>query len=68
MRRVLGSLVESRILRTDEGGRYEIFHDVLAGAVLGWTSRFHSEQAWRWSGVAGVALWRWPRSRSQRSG
>jgi WD40 repeat protein len=45
VRPVLASLVEYRILRTDEGGRYEIFHDVLAGAVLGWTSRFHAEQA-----------------------
>ncbi len=45
VRPVLATLVEHRILRTDEGGRYEIFHDVLAGAVLGWTGRFHAEQA-----------------------
>ena len=45
VRPVLASLVESRIVRTDEGGRYEIFHDVLAGAVLGWKGRFRAEQA-----------------------
>jgi WD40 repeat protein len=45
VRPVLASLVESRIVRTDEGGRYEIFHDVLAGAIVGWSGRFHAEQA-----------------------
>jgi WD40 repeat protein len=42
---VLATLVEHRILRTDEGGRYEIFHDVLAAAVLGWSSRYAAERA-----------------------
>jgi WD40 repeat protein len=45
VRPVLASLVDSRIIRTDEGGRYEIFHDVLAAAVVGWTVRHRSEQA-----------------------
>ena len=45
MRPVLATLVEHRILRTDERGRYEIFHDVLAGAVLGWSSRYAAERA-----------------------
>ena len=36
VRGVLAVLAEHRILRTDEAGRWEIFHDVLAGAVLGW--------------------------------
>ena len=27
------------------GGRYKIFHDVLAGAVLGWSSRYAAERA-----------------------
>ena len=27
------------------GGRWEIFHDVLAGAVLGWKSRYDAERA-----------------------
>ena len=33
---VLAALVAGRILRRDEGGRYEIFHDVLAAEVLDW--------------------------------
>ena len=45
VRPVLEVLAEHRILRTDEAGRWEIFHDVLAGAVLGWTTRFEAEQA-----------------------
>ena len=35
VRGVLGVLADHRILRRDEAGRWEIFHDVLAGAVLG---------------------------------
>jgi WD40 repeat protein len=42
---VEGILSEHRILRRDEAGRWEIFHDVLAGAVLGWKSRHDAEQA-----------------------
>jgi WD40 repeat protein len=45
VRRVLGVLAEHRILRTDEAGRWEIFHDVLAGAVLGWKTRYEAERA-----------------------
>ena len=45
VRGVTGVLAEHRILRTDEAGRWEIFHDVLAGAVLGWKSRFDAERA-----------------------
>jgi WD40 repeat protein len=48
--RVLGALDASRILRrvpARAGGppRYEIFHDVLAPAVLAWRDRHESEQA-----------------------
>jgi WD40 repeat protein len=42
---VLGVLAEHRIVRTDEAGRWEIFHDVLAGAVLGWKTRHEAERA-----------------------
>ena len=42
---VTSTLARHRILRTDEGGRWEIFHDVLAGAVLGWKGRFDAERA-----------------------
>ena len=42
---VVTTLAGHRILRTDESGRWEIFHDVLAGAVLGWKSRHDAEQA-----------------------
>jgi WD40 repeat protein len=42
---VLHVLAEHRILRTDEAGRWEIFHDVLAGAVLGWKTRHEAERA-----------------------
>ena len=45
VRRVLTVLADHRILRTDEAGRWEIFHDVLAGAVLGWKSRYEAERA-----------------------
>ena len=33
-----------RILRRDESGRWEIFHDVLAGAVLGWKTRYEARR------------------------
>ena len=42
---VLGSLSEHRIVRRDDGGRYEIFHDVLAEAVLAWRVRHERERA-----------------------
>ena len=42
---VIATLANHRILRTDESGRWEIFHDVLAGAVLGWKSRHDAERA-----------------------
>jgi WD40 repeat protein len=42
---VVATLANHRILRTDESGRWEIFHDVLAGAVLGWKSRHDAERA-----------------------
>ena len=42
---VLASLSDSRIIRRDDGGRFEIFHDVLAGAVLAWRVRHEREQA-----------------------
>lgn len=42
---VVDTLARHRILRTDESGRWEIFHDVLAGAVLGWKSRYDAERA-----------------------
>ncbi len=42
---VVAMLASHRILRTDESGRWEIFHDVLAGAVLGWKTRHDAEQA-----------------------
>jgi WD40 repeat protein len=45
IRPVVETLANHRILRTDEGGRWEIFHDVLAGAVLGWKSRHDAERA-----------------------
>ena len=44
LRPVLATLGDHRILRTEEGGRWEIFHDVLAGATLAWTSRYASER------------------------
>jgi len=45
VRGVVRVLADHRILRTDEAGRWEIFHDVLAGAVLGWKSRHDAERA-----------------------
>ena len=42
---VTATLARHRILRTDESGRWEIFHDVLAGAVLGWKGRYDAERA-----------------------
>ena len=42
---VVATLARHRILRTDESGRWEIFHDVLAGATLAWTSRYAAERA-----------------------
>jgi WD40 repeat protein len=47
--RVLNRLVEERIVRAGEDGaagpRYEIFHDVLADAVLAWRARHEAERA-----------------------
>ena len=42
---VLRALDERRILRPHEGGRFEIFHDVLASEILDWRRRFAAEQA-----------------------
>jgi WD40 repeat protein len=46
--RVLGRLVEERIVRAGEDGaagpRYEIFHDVLADAVLAWRARHEADR------------------------
>jgi WD40 repeat protein len=46
--RVLNRLVEERIVRAGkdgaEGPRYEIFHDVLAEAVLAWRTRHEAER------------------------
>ncbi len=47
VRGVVAVLAEHRILRTEESGRWEIFHDVLAAAVLGWKTRHESERAVR---------------------
>ena len=47
VRGVLAVLGDHRILRTDESGRWEIFHDVLATAVRGWKTRHESERAVR---------------------
>ena len=49
LRPVLARLTDGRILRTvarDERGepRYEIFHDVLAGAVLGWRTQHDADR------------------------
>jgi hypothetical protein len=43
-------LADERILRSltregEDGRRYEIFHDVLAAAVLAWTTRYEAERA-----------------------
>jgi WD40 repeat protein len=45
VRDVTGVLSDHRILRTDESGRWEIFHDVLAASVLGWKRRYDAERA-----------------------
>jgi WD40 repeat protein len=42
---VLDVLAERRILRRDEFGRYEIFHDVLAAEVLAWRRRHETTRA-----------------------
>jgi WD40 repeat protein len=42
---VADALAATRILRRDDRGRYEIYHDVLAGAVLAWRVRFEEERA-----------------------
>ncbi len=47
---VVSALVAERILRPlagddEDGRRYEIFHDVLAAAVLAWTTRYESQRA-----------------------
>jgi WD40 repeat protein len=46
--RVLGRLVDQRIVRVGENGaggpRYEIFHDVLADAVLAWRTRHEADR------------------------
>lgn len=42
---VVEGLAGHRILRRDDAGRWEIFHDVLAGAVLGWRTRHEAERA-----------------------
>ncbi len=48
--RVIAVLEAERILRPlagaeEEGRRYEIFHDVLAAAVLAWTNRYEAQRA-----------------------
>jgi len=49
--RVIAVLEAERILRPlggageEDGRRYEIFHDVLAAAVLAWTNRYESQRA-----------------------
>jgi WD40 repeat protein len=42
---VVETLSRHRILRPDEAGRTEIFHDVLAGEVLAWRRRHAAESA-----------------------
>lgn len=42
---VLRTLHDQRILRADERGGYEIFHDVLASEVLGWRRRYEADAA-----------------------
>src|SRR3954454_13705861 len=45
---VIQALNRERILRTirsGDGGAHEIYHDVLADAVLAWRARFEAEQA-----------------------
>jgi WD40 repeat protein len=45
VRAVVENLADRRILRRDETGRWEIFHDVLASAVLGWKTRYELGRA-----------------------
>jgi WD40 repeat protein len=45
VRAVVEILADHRILRRDETGRWEIFHDVLASAVLGWKTRYELARA-----------------------
>ena len=52
---VTATLARHRILRTDESGRWEIFHDVLAGAVLGWKGRHDAERAVERARAGGAA-------------
>ena len=42
---VLDTLAERRILRPDDDGTYEIFHDVLAEPVLAWCARQRHAEA-----------------------
>lgn len=42
---LLDVLADRRILRRDELGRYEIFHDVLAAEVLAWRRRHETSRA-----------------------
>jgi WD40 repeat protein len=43
-RGVLHALATRRILRPDDDGRYEIYHDVLAAPILAWRARFAHAQ------------------------
>ena len=44
-REVLDALSARRILRPDNDGRYEIYHDVLAAPILSWRARFvHAQE------------------------
>ncbi len=42
---VLEALAAQRILRPDDEGRYEIYHDVLAVPILAWRARYLHAQA-----------------------
>ena len=42
---VLEALAAQRILRPDDEGRYEIYHDVLAAPILAWRARYLHAQA-----------------------
>ena len=41
---VVRTMVDRRILRPADGGRYEIYHDVLAGEILAWRSRYLAQR------------------------
>src|SRR5262249_17124078 len=41
---VVRTMVDSRILRPADGGRYEIYHDVLAGEILAWRARYLAQR------------------------